>query len=292
VSWTDQAQRQDGAISRSQLATAGLSLGAINGIVRRGGLVLTRVAGVYRVAGAPDGTDTIRWTAALGTKSPLSYLTAAQVWELPAPDDGMLHITRFDRRRLDWPPGVRVHRVALEPIAVTHRGGLLVTTRTETLLDCLGWMQLNDARTLADRAQQQRWLTPADIKCRLENQPRRWGNKRLRLLLPTIDDGAHSQAERCLHKVLRSVSIGGWQPNFAVRLDGKRYVVDLAFVEQRIAIEIDGYGPHSQRGAFQNDRTKGNALIKAGWTLLRFTWSDLHDRPDYVIATIRALLAD
>jgi very-short-patch-repair endonuclease len=221
----------------------------------------------------------------------LSYLTAALIWEVPAPVDNWVHITRFDRRRLRWPPGVRVHRVALDPSAVTERGGLPVTTRVETLLDCLGWLQLGDARALADRAQQQRWLGPADIERRLENQPGRWGNRRLRWLLPTIGDGAHSEAERRLHKVLRGSGVTGWIANYSVRVAGERYVIDAALPDHMLAIEVDGFREHSKRETFQRDRTKQNALIAAGWTVLRFTWGDLVDDPHSVIATITSLLA-
>lgn len=35
---------------------------------------------------------------------------------------------------------------------------------------------------------------------------------------------------------------------------------------------------------------KGNALVSAGWTVLRFTWHDLTSRPDYVLAQIKAAL--
>ncbi|WP_431816518.1 hypothetical protein [Gordonia jacobaea] len=31
-------------------------------------------------------------------------------------------------------------------------------------------------------------------------------------------------------------------------------------------------------------------LIAKGWTVLNFTWSDLVERPDYVIASIEAAL--
>jgi very-short-patch-repair endonuclease len=93
-----------------------------------------------------------------------------------------------------------------------------------------------------------------------------------------------------MHCSAAPASSGGGA-NLAVTIPGGRFVIDAAFVQQRIAIEIDGYGPHSSREAFQGDRTKSNLLIAAGWTVLRFTWSDLVDRPSYVVATIRQLLA-
>jgi hypothetical protein len=41
---------------------------------------------------------------------------------------------------------------------------------------------------------------------------------------------------------------------------------------------------------FRADRRKGNALVRAGWQQLRFTWHDLTNRPAYVIAEIHAAL--
>jgi very-short-patch-repair endonuclease len=58
----------------------------------------------------------------------------------------------------------------------------------------------------------------------------------------------------------------------------------------RIAIEIDGWAWHTDVQRFRTDRRKGNALVRAGWTVLRFTWHDLTNRPDYVISEIRAAL--
>ena len=247
--------------------------------------------GVYRAPGAPDGPASDVWRLILATRSPLSYSTAAALWGLPVLTDVRLHITRFDRRRLDWPTGVRVHRVLLNPTAVTELRGLLVTTRTETLLDCLGWLPLPDARVLADRAKQQDWLHEFDIRSRLENQPGRWGNRQLHGLLSGLGDGAHSEAERRLHRLLARYGISGWQSNFDVVIGGRRYSIDVAFPAQRVAVEVDGYRYHSSADAFQSDRTRQNRLSGAGWRVLRFTWSDLADRPEYVIGAITSLLA-
>jgi very-short-patch-repair endonuclease len=48
---------------------------------------------------------------------------------------------------------------------------------------------------------------------------------------------------------------------------------------------------HSGDDRFQRDRTKQNALIAAGWRVLRFTWIDISDRPAYVLAQVGHLLA-
>jgi very-short-patch-repair endonuclease len=62
------------------------------------------------------------------------------------------------------------------------------------------------------------------------------------------------------------------------------------FAEQRLVIEVDGFAHHVDVSRFRADRRKQNALVAAGWKVLRFTWADLIERPSYVIATIQAML--
>ncbi|HEY8111675.1 MAG TPA: DUF559 domain-containing protein [Actinomycetes bacterium] len=66
---------------------------------------------------------------------------------------------------------------------------------------------------------------------------------------------------------------------------------DVVIEYLRLAIEADGWAYHSDQGRFQHDRTKQNAAVRAGWTILRFTWSDLRNGSDDVIQTIRATAA-
>jgi very-short-patch-repair endonuclease len=56
------------------------------------------------------------------------------------------------------------------------------------------------------------------------------------------------------------------------------------------AVEVDGWAWHVDADRFRNDRRKGNALVRAGWVVLRFTWHDLTTRPAECIAEIRAAL--
>ena len=58
----------------------------------------------------------------------------------------------------------------------------------------------------------------------------------------------------------------------------------------RLVIEVDGWAFHTDPARFQRDRTRQNRLVAAGWTVLRFTWADLHHRPDKVIREVRAAL--
>ena len=54
---------------------------------------------------------------------------------------------------------------------------------------------------------------------------------------------------------------------------------------------MDGSAWHVDAERCRNDRRKQNALVRAGWDPLRFTWHDLDGRPNDVVAEIRATLA-
>jgi very-short-patch-repair endonuclease len=67
--------------------------------------------------------------------------------------------------------------------------------------------------------------------------------------------------------------------------------VDFLFVAERLVVEADGYAFHADRRAYREDRRRGNALQSAGYRVLRFTWEDVVNAPDRVVATVRRALA-
>lgn len=56
--------------------------------------------------------------------------------------------------------------------------------------------------------------------------------------------------------------------------------VDAVWAQERVAVELDSWRYHRDRHTFQRDREKGNALVAAGWRLLRFTYHDLTRHPE------------
>ena len=64
-------------------------------------------------------------------------------------------------------------------------------------------------------------------------------------------------------------------------------MVDLAFVAERVAVEVDGWAYHVDPDRFQGDRSRQNRLTAAGWIVVRFTWADLVEKPDEVVAMIQ-----
>lgn len=63
------------------------------------------------------------------------------------------------------------------------------------------------------------------------------------------------------------------------------------FEVARVVVEIEGRGHHLTPDRLERDRERQNRLVAAGWVVLCFTWRDLTQRPDYVVAILRAMLA-
>jgi very-short-patch-repair endonuclease len=111
----------------------------------------------------------------------------------------------------------------------------------------------------------------------------RHGSPAARRLLQAADDGAHSAAERLLIQLLKQAGITGWKANYPVA----GYEVDVGFRDSKVALEADGLAFHSDSDDFHNDRVRQNTIALAGWQVLRFTWLDLTEYPDRVIAEVK-----
>ena len=85
-------------------------------------------------------------------------------------------------------------------------------------------------------------------------------------------------------KLLRDAGITGWKANYPVG----RYKVDVGFPSPKVAIEVDGFAFHSGPVEFQIDRERQNIIALLGWQVLRFTWLDLTEYPQRVLAVIRS----
>ncbi|HEY3894019.1 MAG TPA: DUF559 domain-containing protein [Pseudonocardiaceae bacterium] len=218
-----------------------------------------------------------------------SGLTAAWWWQLREWAPGAAEVTVPRGRARRCPPGVILRRRDLDPVDLVVLRGLPVTALPLTVLDAAAALGRDSGPPLVDRVLQRR-VSFAELHAAYCRSIGRHGSPWLGRILRCAADGACSQAERVLHGLMRRARIGGWVANFRIVLAGVEHWVDVAFVERRLALEIDGWAWHSDVTRFSHDRRRQNALVLAGWTVLRFTWHDLTARPEAVIAQITAAL--
>ena len=111
----------------------------------------------------------------------------------------------------------------------------------------------------------------------------------VRGLLDSEADPAYtrSDGERRLLRLVREARLP--PPVANVPLCG--YKVDLLWPAQRLVVEVDGYPFHGHRAAFERDRRKDQALVAAGYRVIRVTGRQLRHEPYAVIARIAQALA-
>jgi very-short-patch-repair endonuclease len=78
------------------------------------------------------------------------------------------------------------------------------------------------------------------------------------------------------------------QPELNATVAG--FVVDALWRDRRVVAELDSYGYHRSRRAFESDRERDAALQLARYRVVRITWRRLTRHPAEVAMTIRALL--
>ncbi len=291
MTWREISAAQGGVITRRQLRDSTCSDRTISRMIQRGALQRITRGGVYLVGGTPWSAAARTWAGVLMTDGVLGFTSAAVLWGMEVEAPPFVQVIVPTSRRPRPPDWVRVHRSFVPSSEVVRRDGLPVTSRARTAIDLIGHLPRRDAIRFADRALQRSWVTRNQLERRLVDESFKPGNRNLRTVLHASSAAAASEAERRLHQLLRRARLVGWAANHPVR-DGSRVVavIDVAFEQLRLAIEVDGWAFHSDVDRFRRDRQRQNDLVALGWTVLRFTWADLSERPDYVIAQIRHAL--
>ncbi|MEI7913819.1 MAG: type IV toxin-antitoxin system AbiEi family antitoxin domain-containing protein [Mycobacteriaceae bacterium] len=278
-------RRHDGVITLAQARNAGMSEHAVRRRVRSGQWRRCGT-GVYFADDRPY-TAAARIRAAVWSRGHLaaaSGLAAAWWLGLTKVDPRVVEVTVPRNSHGRAGPGVRLRRRDLCDDDVVEHRGLRVTAPALTALEAAARA---GGPAIMDTALQRSGLRLAELqRAHLRNRGRH-GAVAARRMLEAAAGGARSEAERRIVHLLRAADITGWKANYPV---GK-YVVDIAFPAARVAIEVDGWAFHSDPQAFQNDRNRQNKLSLNGWTVLRFTWLDITQHPDNVLAEIHAAIS-
>jgi very-short-patch-repair endonuclease len=276
--------RQDGLVTTAQAVQHGLDESVLRRRARDQGW--RRVAPrVYLAAGHRFTVRARIRAAGLWAGDHATVCGPAAAWWHGMLDTAPTDIAVTVPRRLGMRgyPGVRIRRRDLADPDRVQLDGIWCATAALAALEAA--IAVPDGSAFLDRALQKhvRFDQLYQAYCRNISA---YGASRIGALITAAADRADSAAERRLIAILRGAGITGWQR--ATPFDG--WTIDFAFPDAKVAIEVDGWAHHSDVERFRADRSKGNALVRAGWRLLRFTWHDLTNRPRYVVAEIHAAL--
>ncbi len=90
-------------------------------------------------------------------------------------------------------------------------------------------------------------------------------------------------AVRLLGRLLRGAGLSGW------RYGSGRDVApaEVVFPRLRVAVGVDGWAWHMDPARTAAEQRRRQAMVRAGWTVVCYTWHDLVARPGAVLAEIR-----
>ncbi len=188
--------------------------------------------------------------------------------------------------RLVATPGVRVTLRRIPPEHVRLARGLAVASAAYCAAELAA---VDDGRT-AMRMFIAGVTSASAVEVSAQSLSGTPGNSVRRDVVRALAANPWSPAERLLHQLLLAAGITDWVANPSIRIEGRRLQPDVLLREARLVIEVDGFAFHSGRVEFQKDRERQNLLVQAGFTVLRFTWDDLTERPAQVVTRIERTL--
>jgi len=287
------AKSQHGILSFDDLREHGLGPESINRRVKAASLIRL-YRGIYRSRGAPETWQQALWAAKKWAEGDcvFSHRSGLLLIGLAGATDRVVEMT-VTRKIRSPDPRLLLHFTRRDPfVGALEIDGLPVTSAGRTILDSAAVAYRWQVEAALDDALRRKLITVEDMWRMLARAGGRGrkGSALLRALLDERSDGrarSHSLLEIKLDRLLRSAAVPSYFRQFEVMTrSGVPADIDFAWPEAKLAVEVDGYRWHSGRQQWQNDMQRQNALAEVGWLVLRFSWYDVHNRPEYVIRTI------
>jgi len=287
------AATQGGVVTRDQALAAGLTDKQIkNRIDAHRWTRLT--AGGYRAITMSGRRNLVRAATTLLPSCVASHFSAGALHSLRHLDTRVVSVTVHSRTTHVF-PNVRVFRSHdVSPDHLVKVGFIPTTSTPRTIVDLAAVVHPMQLRLIVDDAIASGKTTAPSIRYVLAQVARRGkpGVAALRAELEnwSVPDRGESPLELAGNRLLKSAGLRGWKTEFPIpwAID-KRF--DVAFPESHLAIEWDSRRWHTQGEALDRDRARDAETLVHGWRTLRFTWTDVHRRPGYVVATIQSVLA-
>lgn len=252
--------------------------------------------GVYRLAAAPCSWHQLLVAAFIwgGPGAAVSHRAAVVTLQLRGLERGPCELT-LPTWRPEPSPEIVLHTSdSIPPSDLVTVGCLKVTNATRTLIGLGSVVDEEALEIVLDDALRRGMTNIERLQRRLTEfgVPGRRGPGLLRRVLAERDPAlgpSESVLEARFRRFLRRFALPPATPQLRVRLpDGHVARLDFAYLEKKIAIECDSYGFHSDKSTWLHDRERQNHLTSLGWQILRITWEDLTQRPEWVAMLIRA----
>lgn len=268
------ARRQHGVFTLGQTASSGYSRATVRRRLETRAWV-ELAPRVYRVALAGDVDWIARTMAAtLSVDGVACRRSALALFGLfghpPEPEVLVVREARTAARLPQRSTNV------LPPTDLTVVDGIPATTPVRTLIDVASRLAPAVFEDVLDKAIVQRVVNVRRLEARARAlwAPRRNGCAIVLALLeqrhPELRNARNLWEAKVL-RVVRELGLPEPRVNYRVQVGGKRRYIDLAWPDTKVAVEFDGFVPHSTRRVFDDDRVRQNGLVADRWTVFRVT---------------------
>lgn len=224
---------------------------------------------------------------ACGDGALLAHRAAASLHDLmPGPGTAVIDVVAPRRRSHR---GIRSHLGGDTTLCGTVIDGIPVTSLPVTLLHVAATMPRRRAVAALEQAQRIGTLDATPIHALLEACEGHRGAAILAAALDALADDPpwlQSDTEERFRALLSDHHLP--LPICNQLVEGE--LVDCLWPDRKLVVELDGYGYHSSRRAFDSDRRRDVVLTLAGFTVVRFTRSQVLQSPDAVMTAMRRLL--
>jgi very-short-patch-repair endonuclease len=278
------ARRQHGLVTRKQLLDAGVSSDEIRWRLREGSLIRVH-RGVYRVGHRAPSIEA-RYLAsvlACGEGAVLSGQAAGYLWGLIKGTAPPPEVTAPKRHKVR---GVRTRQARRGEVEATTWRGIPITTVPRTLVDLSSLLQLEDLARACHEAGVLHDTTPRQVEKVLMKRPNIPGAGQLRRVIHGDVHVTLSALERRFLERLREAGLP--EPVTNRKAGAKR--VDCRWPEHKLTVELDSYRYHSSRHAWEQDRRREREAYARGDHFRRYTYHDVFEDPQRMLAELRDLL--
>lgn len=297
------AAAQGGVFTAAQASACGYARAEIDRRVRDGAWLRLR-RGVFIEAvnfGTLDdaGRHVMRLRAALLQScdaNVASHITAAIVHGLPVlgTPPAVVHLTRDGANGARTESGVTHHRARLEAAEVVQIAGLPVTIAGRAVIDVARTMSFDQAVVIADAALQAGAVSPEALHECLAACAGWPGVRRAARVAKFARVGAESPGESVARIAFAREGLP--PPCLQASIfdcDGLIGRVDYLWEEEKTIGEFDGRIKYDEGGmaTVYAEKRREDRLREAGYEVVRFGWTDVQRRPQWIAARVRAAFA-
>jgi hypothetical protein len=177
----------------------------------------------------------------------------------------------------------------LAPQDFTVNDGIPVTSVARTLLDLSAVLKAPDLATAVDRAERSRIFDLSAVVDVLGRANGRRGAQALRRAIAAYEPSTQKSVLERRFKALLGTAPDIPTPAFNAVVQGERatHEVDAFWVDQRLAIQLDGFEFHRTRRDRERDADSDADLELAGQRVMRLTWDDVDVHRERTLRRVR-----